>query len=243
MKTDTEYGLSQKVIQCIQKLGGTFQKEKFLYNAQDKLPKALQAFSFIEWNEKTYFQSKRYSVNNIFFESVEECIFDKEEWKENKWIQENSHVYILGHCTNFMVTINIEDMSDFPIYLLSLKDVQGPIPLSLFLKSCENETQGTYHLNHGDDIFLGIDFDQYFNSKDPILSVKGKKSQESVWFSGKASKLMDFYKENYKEQTVSWIGKKMEKYFKNISYSTLIRFVANVVDDLLESNQKRLNKK
>lgn len=105
-----------------------------------------------------------------------------------------------------MVTIDVDDMNDFPVYLISLKDVKGPIPISQFLKTCENESQGTYHLNHGEDIFNGINFEEYFSSREPIPLVKGKKSQEAVWFSGKAAKLMEFYKDNYREQTVSWIG-------------------------------------
>lgn len=54
MKTDFEFGISTKVFQAIHKLGGTFHKDKFRYNPDDRLPKALQVFSKIEWNEKTY---------------------------------------------------------------------------------------------------------------------------------------------------------------------------------------------
>jgi hypothetical protein len=182
-------------------------------------------------------KAPKYLLHNINFENVEPAILDKSIWKDNPWVQTHNSVYLIGHANVILATLDVNEMSDFPVYLIELKGAKGPIPISKILKNCVPEGQTTYQLEHGEELFIGLNWNDYFLQQNPIPSVTGKKSQEAVWYSGRAPKLMQFYQDNYRRQTVSWIGKKMEKIFKGISYSTLIRFVTNIVDDLSLKNK------
>lgn len=100
------------------------------------LPPSLQYFSKIIWNPHRRFKSKKYNVEDIIFDQeIEKVTFNPDEWKNNSWIKNHRTLYLLGDSTCILATIDVEDMTDFPIYMIWTDRVVGPVPLSEFLAS------------------------------------------------------------------------------------------------------------